>query len=127
MEPNHSTNGTTDPDRLAAPLIEDLPVTNRRLDLAGVSTSLLEGGEGPPIALLHGQGGFAEFMGGLIANLVDRHRVDNRPGVSCSVVRKRERLTHQAGRVFRTPSSWETKGASEAEILCLLLSLFNER
>ena len=35
-------------------LLKDLPVTERRLDLAGVSTSLLEGGEGPPLVLLHG-------------------------------------------------------------------------
>jgi hypothetical protein len=31
-------------------LLKDLPVTERRLDLAGVSTSLLLGGEGPPLA-----------------------------------------------------------------------------
>jgi len=37
-------------------LLKDLPLTERWLDLAGVSTSLLEGGDGPPIVLLHGQG-----------------------------------------------------------------------
>jgi pimeloyl-ACP methyl ester carboxylesterase len=40
-------------------ILKDLPVTERRLVLAGVSTSLLEGGEGPPLVLLHGQGNFA--------------------------------------------------------------------
>jgi hypothetical protein len=46
MAPN-TANETMDPDRLAARLIEGLAVTHRRLDVAGVSTSLLEGGEGP--------------------------------------------------------------------------------
>lgn len=91
MEPNHNSNtrGTTDSDQLAARLIEGLPVTSRRLDLAGVSTSLLEGGEGPPMVLLHGQGGFAEIMGGLLANLVATHRViaPDLPGLGRSEVR----------------------------------------
>ena len=45
--------------RWLARLLEGTPVTETRLDLAGVSTSLLRGGDGPPIVLLHGQGGFA--------------------------------------------------------------------
>ena len=36
-----------------------IPVTERRLQLAGVSTAVLEGGEGPPIVLLHGPGYYA--------------------------------------------------------------------
>lgn len=55
MTPERIANGTADPDRLAARLIEGLPVTARRLDVAGVSTSLLEGGEGPPMVLVHGE------------------------------------------------------------------------
>jgi pimeloyl-ACP methyl ester carboxylesterase len=88
MEPRGNAGGTTAADRLAARLVEGLPITTRRLDLAGVSTSLLEGGEGPPIVLLHGQGGFAEIMGGLIANLVDKYRViaPDLPGLGRSVV-----------------------------------------
>jgi 2-hydroxymuconate-semialdehyde hydrolase len=35
-------------------LLAGLPVTERRLRLAGVSTAVLEGGEGPPLVLLHG-------------------------------------------------------------------------
>jgi pimeloyl-ACP methyl ester carboxylesterase len=35
-------------------LIAWMPVTERRLDLAGVSTAVLEGGAGPPVVLLHG-------------------------------------------------------------------------
>jgi hypothetical protein len=29
-------------------LLEGIPVTERRLELAGVSTAVLEGGDGPP-------------------------------------------------------------------------------
>jgi pimeloyl-ACP methyl ester carboxylesterase len=90
MEPRLGREETTTADRLAARVIEGLPVTTRRLDLAGVSTSLLEGGEGPPIVVLHGQGGFAEIMGGLIANLVDRYRViaPDLPGLGRSAVQE---------------------------------------
>lgn len=70
MASQESAKSRTDPDRLAARLVQGLSVTTRRLDLAGVSTSAFEGGEGPPIVLLHGQGGFAEIMGGLAATLL---------------------------------------------------------
>jgi pimeloyl-ACP methyl ester carboxylesterase len=88
MEPKAMGEGTT-ADRLAARVIEGLPVTIGRLDLAGVSTALLEGGEGPPFVLIHGQGGFAEIMGGIIASLVDRYRVitPDLPGLGRSEVR----------------------------------------
>ena len=46
---------TTTADRLAARLVEGLPVTTGRLDLAGVSTSLLEGGEGLPMVVYTGR------------------------------------------------------------------------
>ena len=90
MESRDSTEGTTTADLLAARVIEGLPVTTQRLALAGVSTSLLEGGEGPPIVVLHGQGGFAEIMGGLIAHLVDSYRViaPDLPGLGRSVVQE---------------------------------------
>ncbi len=53
-------------------LLEGLPVTERRLDMAGVSTSLLEGGEGPPIVLLHGQGPEETWRPEIAANLCGR-------------------------------------------------------
>lgn len=70
-------------------LLEDLPVAERRLDLAEVSTSVLEGGDGPPIVLLHGQGGFAEMWGRVIPQIVGSHRVvaPDLPGLGHSEVR----------------------------------------
>jgi pimeloyl-ACP methyl ester carboxylesterase len=70
-------------------LLKDLPVTERRLDLAGVSTSLLEGGEGPSLVLLHGQGGFAAMWSRVIPHLTGSHRVvaPDLPGLGHSEVR----------------------------------------
>jgi pimeloyl-ACP methyl ester carboxylesterase len=89
MTPDGIANGATDADRLAARLIEDLPVSPRRLEIAGVSTPLLEGGQGLPMVLVHGQGGFAEIMGPLIRMVVDRYRVivPDLPGMGRSEIR----------------------------------------
>ena len=46
-------------DRLRERLLEGLPVTERMLQLGGVSTAILEGGDGPPVVLLHSSGEFA--------------------------------------------------------------------
>src|SRR5262245_29227502 len=62
-------------DRLAARLLEHVPVSARRVEVGGVSTSLLEGGAGSPVVLLHGAGGFAESLGTALASIMDRHRV----------------------------------------------------
>lgn len=35
-------------------LLDDLPVDERRIDVDGIATSVLEGGQGPPLVLLHG-------------------------------------------------------------------------
>lgn len=50
-------------------LVAALPVKERRLELAGISTAVLEGGEGPPIVLLHGPMGYAAHWMGLIPGL----------------------------------------------------------
>jgi pimeloyl-ACP methyl ester carboxylesterase len=67
-------------DRLAAAairerLLADLPVTEHRLDLASVSTAVLDGGDGPPAVLLHGPGEFAALWARVIPDLVTTHRV----------------------------------------------------
>lgn len=46
-------------DDLRRRVLAGLPVTERLLSLNGVRTAVLEGGEGAPIVLLHGPGGYA--------------------------------------------------------------------
>jgi pimeloyl-ACP methyl ester carboxylesterase len=43
-----------DDEELRRQMLAGIPVTERRLQVAGLSTALLEGGDGPPIVLLHG-------------------------------------------------------------------------
>jgi pimeloyl-ACP methyl ester carboxylesterase len=52
-----------------------VPVTDRRLDVAGIPTAVLEGGEGPPVVLLHGPGESALHWIRVIPSLVARQRV----------------------------------------------------
>jgi pimeloyl-ACP methyl ester carboxylesterase/ubiquinone/menaquinone biosynthesis C-methylase UbiE len=56
-------------------LLAGLPVTERRLRLNRVSTAVLEGGEGPPVVLLHGPGEYGAKWLRVIPYLVTTHRV----------------------------------------------------
>lgn len=56
-------------------LLATIPVTERRMEAAGVSTAVLEGGDGPPIVLLHGPGESALWWMRVIPELVTTHRV----------------------------------------------------
>ena len=56
-------------------LLAGLPVTERRLSLNGVSTAVLEGGEGAPVVLLHGPGAYAAHWLSIIPSLARSHRV----------------------------------------------------
>jgi pimeloyl-ACP methyl ester carboxylesterase len=56
-------------------LLAGLPVTERRLQLGGVSTAVLEGGDGPPVVLLHGPGEYAAKWLRVIPDLVMTNRV----------------------------------------------------
>jgi pimeloyl-ACP methyl ester carboxylesterase len=69
-------------------LLAGAPVTERRLDLAGVSTAVLEGGAGPPVVLLHGQGGWSGMWLPAVTELVRTHRVvaPDLPGLGASEV-----------------------------------------
>jgi pimeloyl-ACP methyl ester carboxylesterase len=74
-------------DELRRRLLAGAPVTERRLELAGVSTAVLEGG-GPPVVLLHGQGGWAGVWVPVMADLARDHRVvaPDLPGLGASRV-----------------------------------------
>ena len=74
-------------DQARARLLAGIPVTERRLDLGGVSTAVLETGDGPPMVLLHGgieTGGV--YWGPVISRLAESHRlvVPDAPGVGAS-------------------------------------------
>jgi pimeloyl-ACP methyl ester carboxylesterase len=56
-------------------LLAGAPVSERRLTLAGHPTAVLEGGDGPPMVLLHGPGEFAACWLQVIPELVGAHRV----------------------------------------------------
>jgi pimeloyl-ACP methyl ester carboxylesterase len=70
-QPIRRSGGTDHRERLLA----GIPVSERTLQLAGVSTAVLEGGAGPPIVLLHGPGEFAAKWLRVIPDLVTTHRV----------------------------------------------------
>jgi pimeloyl-ACP methyl ester carboxylesterase len=65
-----------------------VPVAERRCDVAGVDTVILEGGEGPPLVLLHGIGSFAPEWALVISELVRDHRVvaPDLPGLGASTI-----------------------------------------
>ena len=56
-------------------LLAGLPVTERRLQLNGIATAVLEGGDGPPVVLLHGPGEYGAVWWPVIPNVVATHRV----------------------------------------------------
>lgn len=73
-------------------LCSGLPVRQRRLDVDGAVTSLLEGGQGSPIVLLHGgtqAGGFVWWR--VLARLAERRRIlaPDLPGLGLSEPRPR--------------------------------------
>jgi len=56
-------------------VLQGLPVTERRLKLNGIATAVLEGGDGPPIVLLHGPGEYGAVWRPVITSLVATYRV----------------------------------------------------
>lgn len=58
-----------------AALLAGLPVEERRFELAGISTAVLEGGSGPPLILLHDPAEYAAKWLRVIPDLVTTNRV----------------------------------------------------
>jgi FAD/FMN-containing dehydrogenase/pimeloyl-ACP methyl ester carboxylesterase len=56
-------------------LLAHVPAAQRRLDLGGAATAVLEGGDGPPVVLLHGPAGNAAHWADVIPRLVGSARV----------------------------------------------------
>lgn len=69
-----------------------IAAVERRLDLAGVSTAVLQAGEGPPVVGLHGQGEFAALWSRVFPRLATTHRliVPDLPGQGASEIRQGE-------------------------------------
>ena len=53
------TTGASTSAELRALLLDGTPVTERRIELAGVSTAVIGVSSGPPMVQLHGQGALA--------------------------------------------------------------------
>jgi pimeloyl-ACP methyl ester carboxylesterase len=58
-----------------ARLLSTIPLAERTLELAGAQTAVLEGGDGPPLVLLHGPGEHAAKWVRVFPELVKSHRV----------------------------------------------------
>jgi pimeloyl-ACP methyl ester carboxylesterase len=56
-------------------LLAGIPLAEQRLELAGVSTTLLEAGAGAPLVLLHGPGANATHWVWVLSQLAETHRV----------------------------------------------------
>jgi pimeloyl-ACP methyl ester carboxylesterase len=69
-------------------LLSMMPVTERQINLAGISTAVLEGGDGPPLVLLHGPSVYAAVWFQIVPQLVRSHRIvaPDLPGHGNSVV-----------------------------------------
>ncbi|MEQ7125260.1 alpha/beta hydrolase [Actinopolymorpha sp. B11F2] len=70
-----ATSGGDPPAEARKRLLAGTGVVERRLDLGDISTAVLEGGEGPPIVLLHGPGGNATHWHRVLPDLVANRRV----------------------------------------------------
>ena len=65
----------TPSDAARLELLTGLPVTDERIDVAGVPTAVLTAGKGPPVVLLHGPGEFAAMWLRVLPGLAAHYRV----------------------------------------------------
>lgn len=70
-----TTTSRTTGEQARAELLADLPLIERRLELAEVSTAVLEGGDGPPVMLLHDPSEYAAKWFRVLPGLTRTHRV----------------------------------------------------
>ncbi len=66
---------TTPSEELRRRLLAGLPVTDQRIDVAGIPTAVLTAGSGRPVVLLHGPGEFAGIWLRVLPGLAAGHRV----------------------------------------------------
>lgn len=64
-----------DAPQVRARLVAAAPLTERSEVLAGITTTIMEGGDGPPMVLLHGQGEHWGVWLTVVRDLVRTHRV----------------------------------------------------
>ena len=79
---------TDDPTIVRERLVAASGLTDQRRDVAGIDTAVLEGGDGPPLVLLHGQGEFGAVWLPVLRQLARRNRlvVPDLPGHGASGV-----------------------------------------
>ena len=79
-------------------LLAGAPVTERRIEAAGISTAVLEGGSGEPLLLLHGPGEHALKWLGVLPALVRTNRViaPDLPGHGATLMQGRAVTTERA-------------------------------
>lgn len=65
----------TRPARIRGRLIDQVRFEERRVEAAGIASAVIEGGEGPPLVLLHGPGEFALTWLRVLEELAVSHRV----------------------------------------------------
>lgn len=73
--PNQTESERAIGEGARARLLSGMPLAERTLHLAGVATAVLEGGDGPPIVLLHGPGEYAAKWIRVVPELVRSYRV----------------------------------------------------
>jgi FAD/FMN-containing dehydrogenase/pimeloyl-ACP methyl ester carboxylesterase len=74
-EATRAAGHTPAPNGLRDRLLEGAAVRDRRMDLAGIPTAVLDGGRGAPMVLLHSSGEFAGLWRRVLPELVKTHHV----------------------------------------------------